>query len=50
MFATTVDTLTLRDADSMLAVMFSGRHRVHKDPKKVSSSQLVFRMLSLEVS
>ncbi|KAG0556426.1 hypothetical protein M758_11G051300 [Ceratodon purpureus] len=34
MFATTVDTLTQRDTDSMLAVMFSGRHRLHVDSKK----------------
>jgi hypothetical protein len=34
MFATTVDTLTQRDTDSMLAVMFSGRHRLHMDSKK----------------
>lgn len=33
-FATTVDTLTQRDTDSMLAVMFSGRHRLHMDSKK----------------
>lgn len=34
MFATTVDTLTQRDTDSMLAVMFSGRHRLHMDSKE----------------
>lgn len=33
-FATTVDTLTQRDTDSMLAVMFSGRHRLHMDAKE----------------
>jgi hypothetical protein len=34
MFSTTVDTLTQRDTYSMLAVMFSGRHRLHMDSKK----------------
>eukprot|EP00850_Spirogloea_muscicola_P013961 SM000097S24814 [mRNA] locus=s97:498865:502511:+ [translate_table: standard] len=33
-YTTTVDTLTQRDSTSMLGVMFSGRHRVHRDPKK----------------
>lgn len=33
-FVTTVDTLTQRDTDSMLAVMFSGRHRLHMDAKE----------------
>lgn len=33
-FSTTVGTLTQRDTDSMLAVMFSGRHRLHMDTKK----------------
>ncbi|KAJ3702426.1 hypothetical protein LUZ61_006131 [Rhynchospora tenuis] len=31
-YATTVDTLTHREPDSMLAAMFSGRHTVPKDP------------------
>jgi uncharacterized protein YjbI with pentapeptide repeats len=31
LFATTIDTLTQRDTESMLAVMFSGRHRLHMD-------------------
>eukprot|EP00850_Spirogloea_muscicola_P003625 SM000014S00413 [mRNA] locus=s14:1212399:1215934:+ [translate_table: standard] len=33
-YTTTVDTLTQRDSTSMLGVMFGGRHRVHRDPKK----------------
>ncbi|XP_048498351.1 FH protein interacting protein FIP2 isoform X2 [Beta vulgaris subsp. vulgaris] len=33
-FCTTVDTLTQRDPDSMLAAMFSGRHTVCQDPDK----------------
>ncbi|MCO5557861.1 hypothetical protein L7F22_011433 [Adiantum nelumboides] len=35
LFATTIDTLTQRDSDSMLAAMFSGRHRLCKDSKGV---------------
>ncbi|KAH9614634.1 hypothetical protein KSS87_004324 [Heliosperma pusillum] len=31
-FCTTIDTLTQREPDSMLAAMFSGRHTVCKDP------------------
>lgn len=34
-FCTTVDTLTQREPDSMLAAMFSGRHTVCKDSEKV---------------
>ncbi|RVW90240.1 FH protein interacting protein FIP2 [Vitis vinifera] len=30
-FCTTVDTLTQREPDSMLAAMFSGRHTVSQD-------------------
>ena len=30
-FATSIDTLTRGDPDSMLAAMFSGRHNVQKD-------------------
>ncbi|KAB1223357.1 FH protein interacting protein FIP2 [Morella rubra] len=33
-FCTTVDTLTHREPDSMLAAMFSGRHTLCEDPKK----------------
>ncbi|XP_043725873.1 FH protein interacting protein FIP2-like [Telopea speciosissima] len=33
-FCTTVDTLTQREPDSMLAAMFSGRHTVSQDPEK----------------
>ncbi|XP_076917701.1 FH protein interacting protein FIP2-like [Bidens hawaiensis] len=33
-FVTTVDTLTQREPQSMLAAMFSGRHTVYKDPEK----------------
>ncbi|KAJ0690909.1 putative chromatin remodeling & transcription regulator BTB-POZ family [Helianthus annuus] len=33
-FLTTVDTLTHREPQSMLAAMFSGRHTVYKDPEK----------------
>ncbi|XP_057998449.1 FH protein interacting protein FIP2 isoform X5 [Hevea brasiliensis] len=33
-FCTTVDTLTQREPDSMLAAMFSGRHTVCEDPEK----------------
>ncbi|KAM7500008.1 hypothetical protein LguiA_024422 [Lonicera macranthoides] len=33
-FCTTVDTLTQREPDSMLAAMFSGRHTVFKDSEK----------------
>ncbi|CAN6559181.1 unnamed protein product [Malus baccata var. baccata] len=32
-FCTTVDTLTRREPNSMLAAMFSGRHVVHQDPE-----------------
>lgn len=35
LFATTIDTLTQRNTDSMLAAMFSGRHRLHKDSKGI---------------
>lgn len=35
LFATTVDTLTQRDSDSMLAAMFSGRHHLCKDSKGI---------------
>lgn len=34
-FATTVDTLCQRETESMLAVMFSGRHKLHMDKIKV---------------
>ncbi|KAH6558626.1 hypothetical protein KP509_1Z053000 [Ceratopteris richardii] len=34
-FATTIDTLTRRDSDSMLAAMFSGRHHLCRDSKGV---------------
>lgn len=37
-FSTTVDTLTQREPDSMLAAMFSGRHTVCQDAEKVVSS------------
>ncbi|CAK7341511.1 unnamed protein product [Dovyalis caffra] len=33
-FCTTIDTLTQREPDSMLAAMFSGRHTVSEDPNK----------------
>ncbi|KAJ4979791.1 hypothetical protein NE237_010571 [Protea cynaroides] len=33
-FCTTVDTLTQREPESMLAAMFSGRHTVSQDPEK----------------
>ncbi|XVF30741.1 hypothetical protein REPUB_Repub16aG0084600 [Reevesia pubescens] len=33
-FCTTVDTLTRREPDSMLAAMFSGRHTLCQDPEK----------------
>ncbi|KAB5512228.1 hypothetical protein DKX38_029256 [Salix brachista] len=33
-FCTTIDTLTQREPDSMLAAMFSGRHTVSEDPDK----------------
>ncbi|KAK9170176.1 hypothetical protein Syun_002316 [Stephania yunnanensis] len=33
-YCTTIDTLTRREPDSMLAAMFSGRHTVHEDSKK----------------
>lgn len=33
-FCTTVDTLTQREPDSMLAAMFSGRHTLCQDPDK----------------
>lgn len=33
-FVTTMTTLTQRDTESMLGVMFSGRHRLHMDAKK----------------
>ncbi|KAJ0690910.1 putative chromatin remodeling & transcription regulator BTB-POZ family [Helianthus annuus] len=33
-FLTSVDTLTNREPQSMLAAMFSGRHTVYKDPEK----------------
>ncbi|CAH9089398.1 unnamed protein product [Cuscuta epithymum] len=33
-FCTTVDTLTQREPDSMLAAMFSGRHTLCQDPEK----------------
>uniref|UniRef100_A0A2P2LG22 BTB/POZ domain-containing protein KCTD9 n=1 Tax=Rhizophora mucronata TaxID=61149 RepID=A0A2P2LG22_RHIMU len=33
-FCTTVDTLTRREPDSMLAAMFSGRHALCEDPDK----------------
>lgn len=36
LFATTLDTLTQRDTGSMLAAMFSGRHRLHKDSKGIA--------------
>ncbi|XP_076918434.1 uncharacterized protein LOC143578848 [Bidens hawaiensis] len=32
-FCTTVDTLTQREPQSMVAAMFSGRHMVYKDPE-----------------
>lgn len=35
LFATTIDTLTHRNTDSMLTAMFSGRHRLHKDSKGI---------------
>lgn len=34
-YATTIDTLTQREPDSMLAAMFSGRHTVSTDDKTV---------------
>lgn len=34
-FCTTIDTLTQREPDSMLAAMFSGRHTVCEDPETV---------------
>ncbi|RVW35133.1 FH protein interacting protein FIP2 [Vitis vinifera] len=34
-FCTTVDTLTQREPDSMLAAMFSGRHTVSQDSNNV---------------
>lgn len=37
-FCTTIDTLTQREPDSMLAAMFSGRHTVVQDPGKVKFS------------
>ncbi|GAB2230250.1 hypothetical protein Drorol1_Dr00014508 [Drosera rotundifolia] len=33
-FCTTVDTLTQREPDSMLAAMFSGRHTINQDSEK----------------
>ncbi|XP_008240560.1 PREDICTED: FH protein interacting protein FIP2 isoform X4 [Prunus mume] len=33
-FCTTIDTLTQREPDSMLAAMFSGRHTLCQDPEK----------------
>ncbi|KAL0346920.1 UNVERIFIED_CONTAM: FH protein interacting protein FIP2 [Sesamum calycinum] len=33
-FCTTIDTLTQREPDSMLAAMFSGRHAVHQESDK----------------
>lgn len=36
-FCTTVDTLTQREPDSMLAAMFSGRHTLCQDSEKVST-------------
>ncbi|KAJ4842370.1 hypothetical protein Tsubulata_015730 [Turnera subulata] len=33
-FCTTIDTLTQREPDSMLAAMFSGRHTLSEDPDK----------------
>ncbi|XP_076897996.1 FH protein interacting protein FIP2-like [Bidens hawaiensis] len=33
-FSTTIDTLTNREPESMLAAMFSGRQTVNKDPEK----------------
>ncbi|XP_050944136.1 FH protein interacting protein FIP2 isoform X1 [Cucumis melo] len=35
-FRTTLDTLTLREPDSMLAAMFSGRHTLCQDPEEGS--------------
>lgn len=34
-FRTTLDTLTQREPDSMLAAMFSGRHTLSQDPEEV---------------
>ena len=34
-FRTTLDTLTQREPDSMLAAMFSGRHTLCQDPDEV---------------
>ena len=39
-FCTTIDTLTQREPDSMLAAMFSGRHTVCQDSDKVHASRL----------
>lgn len=41
-FCTTVDTLTQREPDSMLAAMFSGRHTVCEDPEKVFTFLICF--------
>lgn len=34
-FWTTIDTVTQREPDSMLAAMFSGRHTLSQDPNNV---------------
>lgn len=36
-YSTTIDTLTQREPDSMLAAMFSGRHRISQDSETVSA-------------
>lgn len=41
-FCTTIDTLTQREPDSMLAAMFSGRHSVCADSGKVYGWTLLF--------
>lgn len=37
-FCTTIDTLTNREPDSMLAAMFSGRHAMSNESKTVLSA------------
>ena len=44
-FCTTIDTLTQREPDSMLAAMFSGRHTVCRDPENVHTTCAVTHFL-----
>lgn len=45
-FCTTIDTLTIREPDSMLAAMFSGRHAMCQESKTVLLHSMLLELQS----